>query len=491
MSKLVYISEFQELFDLVQRTHLFEDQKTMADAYPLEDISVINEKFNLQKNNKDFDLKKFVSQYFSFNENVETESRETLSIDKHIEKLWDELSRKASENKGTLIGLPKPYLVPGGRFDEFFYWDSYFVMLGLQVSGRISQMKDIIDNCAFLINEYGFVPNANRSYFLTRSQPPFFSLMLELYAETINNEDFIQEYIPELEKEYAYWMDGIENLDYKSAFNKVVKLSDGSVLNRYCDTSNEPRYESYMIDIDHAKESQNREFMKAVRSACESGWDFSSRWFADGKNINSVETHLILPIDLNCLMWNLENVLAKAYSMLDNKKAEFYSEKADERKAAINKFFWDEDKENFFDYQFINQKTKEIESIACIFPLYFNLVNKNKAEKVMKALEDRFLKPGGLITTNLFTGQQWDAPNGWAPSQWMAYVAMKKYHFDDFAKKIKNNWCSNIDRVYENTHKLMEKYNVIDIESKAGGGEYPNQDGFGWTNAVYIKMKSL
>lgn len=491
MQPNLYIEEIFDLFDAVQKSKIFEDQKDMADAIPLFSISVINENYESQKDNKGFDLKEFVLKHFKFDQPESSIQREDqLPIEDHIEKLWDELTRTAYEEKGTLLKLPKPYIVPGGRFNEFFYWDSYFVMLGLQVSGRIEMMKNIVDNCAYLINEFGFVPNASRTYFLSRSQPPYFSLMLDLIFESTNDETIYSQYFETLEKEYHFWMDGAEDLEKGNQYRRVVKTQNGDVLNRYFDDENAPRPESYMIDVEDAETSANQEFFRNVRAACESGWDFSSRWFADGNSIQTIETLNLAQVDLNCLLWHLENTLANT-SELQNLEAKKnnYSKKAEARKIAIDKYFWNEEERIYKDYNIKSESQTSSEHIATLYPLFLNLSNQDQAKAVSKTINEKFLKKGGLITTTKDSGQQWDAPNAWAPYQWLGFLAMKNYGFDDLAENIKNNWCSNVDRIYNNTGKLMEKYNAIDTTSIAGGGEYPNQDGFGWTNGVYIKLK--
>jgi len=490
MNNPLYINEIQTLFDDVQRSQIFEDQKTMTDAVPLFSVAEINSKYENEKNAEGFDLKQFVLSNFDFLGTKISIIRETqLPIDEHIEKLWDELTRTAYEEKGTLLKLPKPYVVPGGRFNEFFYWDSYFIMLGLQTSGRIEMMENIIENCSYLIQTVGFVPNASRTHFLSRSQPPYFSLMLDLLFETTKDENIYIKYYDTLEKEYVFWMNGEKDLDNGSSIKRVLKTVDGDVLNRYFDEANEPRPESYLIDIEDS-ENAGEEFYRNIRSACESGWDFSSRWFADGDTIQTIETLDLAQVDLNSLLWHLENTLAKSSSLQNlSEKEKYYSERATGRKQMIDKYFWDENSGTYKDYHTKKNTKTSSEHIAALYPLFLGLASEDQAKSVAKNIEEKFLYQGGLVTTTKNSGQQWDFPNAWAPYQWLGFKSMKNYGFNDLAEKIKSNWSSNVERVYRNTGKLMEKYNALDIETVAGGGEYPNQDGFGWTNGVYLKLK--
>ncbi|WP_172280323.1 trehalase family glycosidase [Chryseobacterium sp. LAM-KRS1] len=491
MNTQLYIRDIQALFDDVQRSRIFEDQKMMTDAVPLFPVAEINEKYEKERVAADFDLKAFVLSNFDFlGATVSIQREDHLPIDQHIEKLWDELTRTAYEERGTLLKLPKPYIVPGGRFNEFFYWDSYFIMLGLQVSGRVEMMRNIVENCSYLIQNIGFVPNASRTHFLSRSQPPYFSLMLDLLAESTGDENVYIEYYDTLEKEYEFWMDGEEGLNNDTQSKRVLKTYNGDILNRYYDAENTPRPESYLIDIEDHENATGEEFYRNIRSGCESGWDFSSRWFSDGETIQSIETLNISQVDVNCLLWHLEKTLVKASGLKHFKEKEkYFSERAAKRRQVIDTYFWDQDARTYKDYHIKKHKNTVSEHIAALYPLFLGLASDEQAKAVSEIIAEKFLYKGGLVTTTKRSGQQWDLPNAWAPYQWLGFVSMKNYGFTQLANDIKNNWCSNVERVYANTGKLMEKYNALDNEAIAGGGEYPNQDGFGWTNGVYLKLK--
>ncbi|KUY31734.1 trehalase family glycosidase [Elizabethkingia ursingii] len=490
MNSQLYINEIQPLFDDVQRSRIFKDQKTMTDVIPLFPVSEINKKYEAEKQGEGFDLRSFVLSNFDFIGEKAVKKEDILPIEEHIEKLWDELTHTAFENEGTLLKLPKSYIVPGGRFNEFFYWDSYFVMLGLQVSGRVEMMKNIVENCSYLIHEFGFVPNASRTHFLSRSQPPYFSLMLDLLVESTNDEKIYSKYHSTLEKEYLFWMDGEEGLENDSATKRVIKTREGDILNRYYDSENTPRPESYLIDIEDQNNISGKEFFRNIRSACESGWDFSSRWFEDEATIQTIETLNLAEVDLNCLLWHLEKTLVKSSELMGmNDKAEYYTQRVEKRKQCIDLYFWDENAGIYRDYHIKKHRKTSSEHIATLYPLFLGLANEKQAKAVSETIAEKFLYQGGLVTTTKETGQQWDLPNAWAPYQWLGFLGMKNYGYTQLADTIKNNWSTNVERVYNNTGKLMEKYNALDTKTIAGGGEYPNQDGFGWTNGVYLKLK--
>jgi alpha,alpha-trehalase len=492
-SHLFYIEDLQELFSDVQTRRIFADQKVFPDCLPRFSALEILHKYRKQQYEPGFDLLKFVKENFilppidELGNAVQEEDPAT-----HIQKLWDKLTRKTEAEFSSLIQLPQKFVVPGGRFREFFYWDSYFTMLGLQVSRRTDLIENMVDNFAYLITEFGFIPNGNRSYFLSRSQPPFFSLMLDLLAEE-NGEDCYLKYLPQLKAEYAFWMNGSDKLSPdEPAYEHSVRLPDGELLNRFWDKENTPRPEGYYEDLEifNHTTTEKTDLYRNIRAACASGWDFSGRWFADGQHINTIKTTDLIPADLNSLLWHLESTLAKCAALEGHEnEQEYYQKKADQRASAIRKYLWNEEKGGYFDYDFKQGMASEAWSMAMAFPLFFGLSSEAEAEKVIGHLQTVFLKEGGLLTTPNTTGQQWDAPNGWAPLQWIGYKAALNYGALKLAGNIAGNWMATVERVFKTTGKMMEKYNVVDRSLAAGGGEYPNQNGFGWTNGVYLKMK--
>jgi len=483
------------LFEKVQLARIYPDSKSFADAIPKMKPSEIMAAYKAQKDLKDFVLKNFVNEHFSLpeNHNAVYQSDINAGIEKHLDTLWTVLKRNpdaVAKFRTSLLPLPKPYIVPGGRFREIYYWDSYFTMLGLQKAGKTKIMKDMIDNFAYLINTYGFIPNGNRSYYLTRSQPPFFAAMVQLLTKD-NPEVKLSDYKDVLEKEYNFWMKGSSQLRNGQAANHTVKLIDGTVLNRYYDAGDQPREESYREDFEAAKltKQQPSVFLRNVRSAAESGWDFSSRWFADGKSFNQIITTDLLPVDLNTLIYNLEIAIADANKQSGNTaKSVLFNAKANKRKAAILKYFWNE-KQNFFtDYNWKSKSLSNQLTLAASFPLFFKLATPKQAKAVSEKIEKDFFKTGGLISTLTTTKEQWDAPNAWAPLQYVSIQGLHNYGFDKLADEITERWINQNIAVFKETGKLMEKYNVVETASKGGGGEYPLQDGFGWTNGVLLKL---
>ena len=384
-------------------------------------------------------------------------------------------------------------MVPGGRFKEIYYWDSYFTMVGLAASGKLDLVRNMLDNFAYLIDQFGFIPNGNRSYYLSRSQPPFFSSMVMLYAQYVGMEEALK-YLPHLEKEHAFWMDGKDQVNNKNkAFKKVVWLDANVVLNRYQDTQTSLRPEGYLTDLKVlGKVDKNRkeEVMAHRRATCESGWDFSSRWLNSANDgIENMLTSHILPIDLNCLLFHLEESIAKlSRSQGDIKKEEEYNLLALRRKEAINRYFWDTGFECYKDFNFKQQKVSQQITLASNFPLYYKISSDYQAKCQERIMRERFLFSGGLVTTLVETGEQWDYPNGWAPLQWISIKGLEHYNYFDLANTIQERWINLNKKVFDRTGKMMEKYNVVNDSLHAGGGEYPTVDGFGWTNGVAIAL---
>jgi alpha,alpha-trehalase len=492
-SKDTYSFADTELFKAVQTSEIFPDSKTFTDIIPNTSVDEIEQIYLKNRGSLNFDLESFVKEKFhqNFFKSADYQSDTSVSICQHLDELWQILSREPAKAEGSLIELPFPYIVPGGRFQEIYYWDSYFTILGLQTSRRIDLIENIIDNFAHLINQFGYIPNGNRTYFLGRSQPPFFSLMVDVLRKE-RGDDILVKYLPVLEKEYRFWMKDKKLLSGEKPVSKrVVLLKNGEVLNRYWDENDTPRPESYREDVELAESLSvhSEGFFRHIRAAAESGWDFSSRWFKDGQNMNTIHTTDILPVDLNCLLLQLEKTIFRAYLLTENKsKTNEYSILARQREEAINAYFYSEAKGFYFDYDFISQTHTNNYTLAGIFPLFFHLPNQLQVRKIAIILQDKFLQDGGVITTLSHTGQQWDAPNGWAPLQYITYKGLANYGFTDLANSIKARWMQTNEKVYLQTGKMTEKYNVETPDSEAGGGEYPNQDGFGWTNGVYLKF---
>jgi alpha,alpha-trehalase len=488
---------FKDLFAAVEMERIFPDSKEFADAVPKSTPSDILALYHSEKPRSQVYLKRFVEEHFELPAEIVsvTAVNNQVPIRQHINSLWNHLTHNSAATVAysSLIALPASYVVPGARFREVYYWDTYFTMLGLAEDGRQDLIRNLVRDFAFLIDRYGHIPNGNRSYYLSRSQPPFFFKMVGLLSQDDEAGAFAQ-YLPELKKEYAFWMEGAEGLRPGIAHRHVVALPDGSILNRYWDDSDSARDESYWEDWTLAKTSgrESKQLFHDIRAAAESGWDFSSRWFADGRTLATIDTAEIIPPDLNSLLFGLENAIRLGCERTgDNPCARDFSRRAMARRVAVNKYLWDEGAGCYLDYHYKLRQRIDRVSAATLYPLFVGMSSDHQASKVAKVVSKQLLKPGGLAATNVNTGQQWDAPNGWAPLQWIAVAGLRRYQNPLMAEEIACRWMVNVSRVYRQAGKLVEKYDVIAADRAGGGGEYPLQDGFGWTNGVVSKLIAL
>ncbi|HET6806455.1 MAG TPA: alpha,alpha-trehalase TreF [Frateuria sp.] len=485
---------YQELFIAVQMSGVFSDSKTFVDCVPRADPEEILEAYRARCDDEGFDLAGFVHAHF---EPPEVHASHYKSppgqpLKAHIDGLWDVLTRRPRQHppNSSILPLPNDYVVPGGRFAELYYWDSYFTMLGLDESGRHDLLASMADNFAYLIDTYGHVPNGNRTYYLSRSQPPVFAFMVELFEERGVCKAI--EYLPRLRKEYNYWMSGAEELRPGDTRRHCVCLDDGSILNRYWDDRDSPREEAYREDVLTARKSSRpvHHVYRELRAGAASGWDFSSRW-CDGADLSSIRTTSILPVDLNCFLYKLERQICVLNRAIDQTgQAEKFERRAQARKAAIERLLWNERAGTYLDYDWERAAPREALTSAAATPLFVGLANAEQAQRTARALQDRLLRDGGLGTSELDSGQQWDKPNGWAPLQWMAICGMRQYGIA-LADDIACRWLRTVGCLYKRDSKLVEKYVITHNGEQAeggGGGEYPLQDGFGWTNGVTRRL---
>jgi alpha,alpha-trehalase len=486
---------YQELFVAVQSARVFEDSKSFVDCIPRHDPAEILHRYRSLTQEPGFVLKEFVAEHFTHRPVAASDyvSDPNQPLGEHIDGLWDVLTRHPIEHPGrcSLLPLPHRYVVPGGRFGEMYYWDSYFTMLGLAESGRPHLLRAMADNFAFLIDTYGHIPNGNRSYYLSRSQPPMFALMVELFeAHGIRRA---LHYLPQLRREHAYWMDGADRVAPGEAAGHVVCMPDGALLNRYWDERDTPREEAYREDVATAQRSSRpaAEVYRDLRAGAASGWDYSSRWLDVDEDLSSIRTTAIVPIDLNCLLHKLETQIARlSRACGDAPAAEQFEQQAQARRQAIDRYLWHEVDGVFLDYDWQRQRPRQRLTAAMAVALYVGVASHPQAQRVGTALGSRLLTEGGLATTETRSGQQWDQPNGWAPLQWMAIRGLRRYRQPQLAQQIAQRWLETVGNLYERESKLVEKYALDAMaEGKGGsGGEYPLQDGFGWTNGVTRKL---
>ena len=479
-----------DLFKDVQMAALFKDSKTFADAIVKTELSEVLRLYSDEvkaaaSNGENIDLAAFVEQHFVIPSSDNATANTTFdSVSHYIESMWNVLTRTPDvQHKDSLIALSRPYIVPGGRFREIYYWDSYFTALGLIDAGRVNMAINMLENFVDILNEVGCIPNGNRAYYYSRSQPPILALFYQLLEAHLTPAQ--KQYAVEgMKKEYAFWMNQSANAPLR-----VIKMPCGAQLNRYFDSDATPRPESYREDIETAEliVADKAAFYQHVRAACESGWDFSSRWLENANELSSIRTTEIIPIDLNALLVTLEETLA---SVTQGDEANVYQSAKARRVKAINTYLYSEEKQGYFDFHYPTQQITNVVSAAMTVPLFVGIADKAQAKAVEATLSSHLLKAGGVVTTMQETSQQWDAPNGWAPLQLFAAEGLRRYGYERQAISIMRRFCTTVEDSFSQNGVLLEKYNVCEPNIKAGGGEYEVQLGFGWTNGVYTRFKT-
>jgi alpha,alpha-trehalase len=402
-----------------------------------------------------------------------------------------------------LLYLPKSYVVPGGRFNEMYGWDSYFIVLGLLRDGEPSLAKDMTDNLIYEVEHYGKVLNANRTYYLTRSQPPFLTRMiLDVYRAT-GDTRWLESTLPAIEKYYEYW-------------TREPRLTPATGLSRYWGGADTPAPEVVYGERDAAGRSHYdrvREYYRTHtipeydvslyydkahgrltplfylgdRAMRESGFDPSSRF-----GPFSVDIIHYNPVDLNTLLCRMETDTAAIYTLLDRpREAWLWSDRAARRAASINVLMWDEPAGLYFDYNFERKARSTYRFITAFYPLWAGIASPEQAAKVAANLPV-FERDGGLVTSDRVTGNQWDAPFGWAPVQLIAIQGLRRYGFNDAADRITVRFLSMVLRDFGEHGTIKEKYDVVaghsDVPPSLKFGYSSNETGFGWTNAAFLVL---
>ncbi len=470
---------FGPLFEAVQMRRIFADGKTFVDAVPKRADAAILADYERGDFRDDRVLRAFVLANFDVPGLLpvpESDHGPRLPIERHIAGLWPHLTRDpvTPQPGSSALAVADRFVVPGGRFRELYYWDSYFTMLGLVADGRQDLVESMVAAFTDLVERYGHIPNGTRSYYLSRSQPPFFYRMVELAPG--RDAATRARRLAALQREHAYF----------TTPERSATLPDGAVLQHYWDARTTPRDESWREDVETAKASGRPagEVYRDLRAGAESGWDYSSRWLADGRTLTTIDTTNIVPADLNSLLWGMERAIAAGAAQAgDTATARNFTDRAAKRGAAIERWLWSESEGRYGDYDLKRSRLRGGVSAATAYPLFVGLTTGARAARVAATIERQLLAQGGIRTTLTDTGQQWDRPNGWAPLQWVAVSGLDRTGHRALADRIAGGFLASVEREYAASGKLVEKYDVEEVKP-GGGGEYALQDGFGWTNGV-------
>jgi alpha,alpha-trehalase len=459
-----------------------------------------------------------------------------VALPRRIEKLGDVTPQELSAP--GLLYLPNPYVVPGGRFNEMYGWDSFFILLGLEADHREALAKDIVDNFLFEVEHYGSVLNANRTYYLTRSQPPFLTSMIRAvyenrasfpatpagraqasawldHAYTVAEKDYttwtrpehlagrtgLARYydygsgpVPEMADANTYYPDVIRSLVEHPTPAGNAFLIKGS---EHPDAAEAARLKQTSCDVHASVVCEHawyggyrltRDFYEGDRAMRESGFDTSDRF-----GPFSGATHHYAPVCLNSLLYRYERDLAHIAHLLGKPAdAQRWDKRANARAEAMQRYLWRPKEAVFADYDFTHAKSSDYAYVTSLYPLWAGVATREEANQ-MEAKLSLFERPGGLSMSNTNTGLQWDEPYGWAPTNWIAVAGLDALGFHADAARIAQHFDATVDMGFANEGNIREKYNVVSgnaqVAVKAGYKE--NVIGFGWTNAVYLKMKEI
>jgi len=379
----------------------------------------------------------------------------------YIRDYWQQLVRYNPKDDDTLIGLPKPYLVPafeqGHEFDfnELYYWDSYFMSLGLMDQENKELVLGILEDLLAIFERFNIIPNASRTYLMGRSQPPFLtSFIVEAYKTY------------KLDKAWLAQAIGVAEQEYRTVWMGTAKPNARLVyqgLSRYYDIN-------YLHDLAEA----------------ESGWDMSPRFSRHALNY--------LPIDLNCLLYKYERDFAFAARVLGKESAASeWEQVAHQRRMTINELLWSDLRSFYYDYDYTKKKRGGVNSVAAYYAMWSGVASEKQAAKLVSALK-KFEQKGGLATTDTMPLNQfmpggrplqWAYPNGWAPLHYIAVKGLQKYGYHEEAHRIALKWL-HTNLAWFNKHGVfLEKYNVVQTDKHPVKGLYPSQTGFGWTNSIF------
>lgn len=389
-----------------------------------------------------------------------------------IEDNFDRLVRECKEENGTLIGMPFPFSIPSeNHFEELYYWDTYFTNLGLAVSGRLAQAKNNTDNMLYIVDKYGFMPNASRTTFLNRSQPPFLSLMVWDIYENTKDIKWLKNAYEVLKKEHTFWKEKRSSPIGLSAYRGFA-------------AEDEARYlaERYFQRTGLRPDAEDIKIGEHMRLSYESGWDNNPRWDCRGFDF--------VHVDLNSVLYIAEMTMREIAITLENGEEELWLKRAEHRKELMRKYMKTE-KGYFTDYDFRNDRFSPVLSAASFYPLFAKLASEEEAAATVSMLH-RLEQEYGISACekNDIEGNfQWNYPNGWAPHQYLVYRALKNYGYEEEARRIAKKYITLVEKVFDETNNLWEKYNV-----KAGNTEVntesPMPPMMGWSAGVYLALKS-
>jgi alpha,alpha-trehalase len=402
-----------------------------------------------------------------------------------------------------LLYVPYPYVVPGGRFNEMYGWDSYFIQLGLLRDGELELARNMADNFLYEIAHYGMILNANRTYFLTRSQPPFLTEMILGVYDKTQDRTWLRSTLPAIDRYYTFWTTP-PHLIESIGLSRYYDLGDGpapEVVSDERDAQGRTHYDrvreyyrTHQVDdydvarfYDRAADTLTDRFYKGDRSMRESGFDPSNRF---GPFSAAIVDYA--PVCLNVLLYRMEQDAGRINTLLGQSTAAAeWQARARRRRQRVDRYLWDSQAGLYFDYNFETGRRRPYPFATTFYPLWAGLSSPAQARRVVGNLT-MFEAPGGILTSTQTSGSQWDAPFGWAPLQLIAVGGLRRYGYQMQADRIARKFVSLVTQDFEARHAIVEKYDVqrqsSDLASGLKFGYTTNEVGFGWTNAAILEL---
>jgi alpha,alpha-trehalase len=402
-----------------------------------------------------------------------------------------------------LLYVPYPYVVPGGRFNEMYGWDSYFIQLGLLRDGELELARNMTDNFLYEIEHYGMILNANRTYFLTRSQPPFLTEMILGVYEKTRDRAWLRSTLPAIDRYYTFWTTPPHVIE-SIGLSRYYDLGDGpapEVLADERDAQGRTHYDRVreyyrthtVVDYDvtqfydRAGDRLTDRFYKADRSMRESGFDPSNRF---GPFSAAIVDYA--PVCLNVLLYRMEQDAGRIHTVLgETSAAAEWQARAERRRRLVDRYLWDPAAGLYFDYNVQNGQRRPYPFATTFYPLWAGMSSPRQARQVVGNLA-RFEAPGGILTSTETSGSQWDAPFGWGPLQLMAVGGLRRYGYQAHADRIARKFVSLVVQDFDAHHAIVEKYDVrrrsSDLAAGLKFGYTSNEVGFGWTNAAVVEL---
>ena len=478
----------------------------------------VQDNFDQLKNHEKSTLEKFVHDNFSLENQMEEfdpidwkpqpkliSRIQDLNYARFAQDLngrWKMLCRKikaeveAQPDRYSLLYLPHPVIVPGGRFREVYYWDSFWIIRGLLQCEMYDTVKGMLLNFVHLIRQFGKIPNGGRKYYLNRSQPPLFIPMVREYERSTGDSDFVKSILPEMVAEFSYWQN-----EHLVTFEKDGRMYS---MVRYNCQDDGPRPESYFEDYNTVRKSSNQnhevqnEMYWELKTGAETGWDYSTRWYIPTNgDLQDTKPRSIIPVDLNCFHAQNAQILSEYFTLFQNdSEAQKYQEIYRGHNESISQVLWHAQDGIWYDYDFQNSVSRPYFSPSNLTPLWTGNGSKAQEKSAVDYLSRQNLEdfPGGVPTTFQESGQQWDFPNCWPPLEHILVQGLEKTGLPEARQMAFTIASQRVQGCYVNFQQkghMFEKYDATQINRIGSGGEYEVQLGFGWTNGVVLDFLDM